>query len=441
MSEQIKTKYLIIGNSAGGIGAVEAIREVDETGEITLVSDEPYPAYSRPLISEYLAEDCAMERILYRSMDFYEQNKIHLMLGCKVVGIDTVAKNVQLADGGNISFEKVLMAPGGIPFVPRMDGGDQEGVFTFTTLDDAKKIGEYLEKQTGEDANAVVIGGGLIGLSVTEALMIKGVNVTVVEMKDWVLNTILDADAAAIVKEALQEKGINLITGITVAKINGDAAGKVSGVELTDGSTMPCNMVIVAIGVRPRIELAKDTPLKVNRGIVVDRSMMTSEPDIYACGDATEAYDYLHCENRLTPIWPNAYIGGRVAGFNMAGVAAEYPGGTTMNSLSYFGLAVACAGITNPADDGYEIIKNSNGSTYKKFVIKNGSLVGMQIIGNTERAGIVYNLIKNGIKVDGFADNLTADDFGLISLPAEVRQQIMELASTRTIPLPVKVKS
>jgi len=185
--------------------------------------------------------------------------------------------------------------------------------------------------------------------------------------------------------------------------------------------------VIVAIGVRPRTELVAGTGIKINRGIVVDRYMATSAADVYACGDVAEAYDFTYGENRLTPIWPNAYMGGRVAGFNMAGVSTEYPGGTAMNSLKYFGLAIASAGIVNPPDDSYEVLSKKHDHTYKKVVIKDGFTVGMLSVGNIEKLGIVFNLMKDRVNATGFKQALVADDFGLISLPEEMWRPSLEV--------------
>ncbi len=411
----VKAKYLIIGNSAGGIGAAEAIREVDTAGPITIISDEPYPAYSRPLISEYLAEKCPLERMLYRPAGFYEANTIDARLGKKATNLDVAAKSVTLGDGAVIKYQKLLLATGGTPIIPPMEGGDRHGVFTFTTLDDAKAIDEALE---GGAARAVVIGGGLIGISVTEALTKRGVAVTIVEMLGRVLNTILDEEASAMETAAIESAGVEIATGRTVARIND------GGVILDDGSKIDCDLVVIAIGVRPRVDLAGDAGITVNRGIVVDREMETSAPGVYACGDVAEAFDFVHGENRLTPVWPNAYLGGRVAGLNMAGAATEYPGGTALNSMKYFGVAITSAGLTVPPqkcdDDSYRVVVEAENGCLRKVILKEGRIAGMVFAGDIDRSGIVYHLMKDGVDVTDFAESLVADDFGLISLPEEL---------------------
>jgi NAD(P)H-nitrite reductase large subunit len=274
---------------------------------------------------------------------------------------------------------------------------------------------------------AVVIGGGLIGVSVTEALVKRGAMVTIVEMKERILNTILDQEASVLAEESLRQVGVEIITGDTVTEVSSHSHNAVSSVTLDNGRPIPCELVIVAIGVRPRTELVADTGIKTNRGIIVDRYMATTNPDVYACGDVAEAYDFVYGENRLTPIWPNAYSGGRVAGFNMAGVSTEYQGGTAMNSLKYFGLTVASAGMVTPPDDDYEVLSTTPNHNYKKVVLKDGHLVGMVLVGDIEKAGIVFSLMKDGVNVDNFKHALVADDFGLASLPEEIWRPRLEM--------------
>ncbi len=423
-----RVKYLIIGNSAGGIGAAEAIREVDGQGALAIISDEPYPAYGRPLISEYLARERSLERMLFRPADFYEKNKIGTFLGSRVKCFDINEHAVELDDGKRIAWGKLLVATGGLPIVPEIEGIEKKGVFTFITLDDAKAIDHYLDGA----ARAVVIGGGLIGISVTEALVKRGVKVTVVEMKERILNTILDEETSAREEATIREAGVSIVTGRTVAKISSEEK-TVSSVTLDDGQIVPCDLVIVAIGVRPRIEIVSDTGIKVNRGIVVDRYMATSSPDVYACGDVAEAYDFIHGENRLNPVWPNAYLGGRVAGLNMAGVRTEYHGGLAMSALKYFGLDAVSAGIVTPPDDSYEVLKNIYDDNYRKVVLKDGLVVGMVFMGHIEKSGIVYSLIEDRVNVSGFKQALVARDFGLLSLPEERWRPWLEMPTSGVI--------
>ncbi len=433
-----KVKYLVIGNSAGGIGATEAIREVDRQGSLVIISDEPYPAYSRPLISGHLAEGYPVERMLYRSADFYEKNNIRTFLGRKVERLQLDEHTVGLGGRERIGWERLLLATGGVPIIPQVEGIGMRGVFTFTTLEDAKAIDLFLKESVRvREARAVVIGGGLIGVSVAEALAKREVGVTIVEMKERILNTILDEEASAIAEKAISQSGIKVLIGHSVAEVNDNSTrmGITDSVTLDDGSRIPCELVIVAIGVLPRIELVADDGMMMNRGIVVDRHMATSSPNVYACGDVAEAYDFVYGGNRLTPIWPNAYIGGRVAGFNMAGVPTEYQGGTAMNSLKYFGLDIVSAGMVSPPDDSYEVLSSEDDITYRRVILKDGLVVGMVFVGNIEKSGIVFGLMKNRVNVDGFKQTLVASNFGLASLPEEIWRSQLEMPLSASVPV------
>ena len=418
----MQTRYLIIGNSAGGIGAAEAIRQADRKATLTIVSDEPYPAYSRPLISKYLTGERTLEGILFRPLDFYDQNNITFLPGRKVSDLDLGHQIVRLEDGKQITWEKLLLAVGGKPIFPSMKGSDKRGVFTFTSLDDAKAIDKFLDNAK----NAVVIGGGLIGISVTEALIKRGIDVSVVEMKERVLNTILDQQGSLMAEEVLKRAGVKILAGHTVTNIEG--RNKVEEVILDNEDAIPCDLVVVAIGVLPRPELALDAKLAIDRGIVTDRHMTTSHPDVYACGDVAEAYDFVYGENRLTPVWPNAYVGGRIAGLNMAGIKTEYPGGTAINSLNYFGIDIASAGMpTAPDEDGYVTISKQESNIYQKIILKDNLIMGMIFVGNIEKSGIVFGLMRDRVNVESFKQSLLSDDFGLAFFPRALWQEKLAL--------------
>jgi NAD(P)H-nitrite reductase large subunit len=429
-TSQRRTRYLIVGNSAGGIGAVEAIRQVDADRPITIVSDEPYPAYSRPEISEYLAGLTTVERMLFRPPDFYEKNGVEPILGVAATRLDLRKRRVELEDGRTLAWDRLLLATGGRPTVPPIPGADREGIFTFTTLADADRIRAALRPAclpAGQASRAVVIGAGLIGLSLTHALVRLGVPVVMVELLDRPLANALDREAARVVERALRGASVELVFGQTVAEVLGQPEDdrRVGGVRLQDGRQLSCDILAIAIGVTPRIELAAEAGLRVNQGIVVDRRMATSHPDVYACGDAAEAFDFVHGVERVTPIWPNAYIGGRVAGLNMAGRETVYSGGTGMNALSYFGLAIVSAGLREPGDGpGYEVLASSDGdATYRKVVLREGRVAGLTFVGDIENSGIVFGLMRDGTDVSAFKEALVAPDFGLASLPEEWRRE------------------
>jgi len=392
---------------------------------LTVISEETVPQYSRPMISEYVSREATLETMKYRGDQFWNKNNVQPLTGRAAVNIDFTKKQVELEGGTKIDFEKLLIATGGKPFVPRMKGGEKNGVFTFTELSSAKGLESKLE----QSKSAVVIGGGLIGVSAAEALVKRGITVTLVELKQHILNLILDEKASEIAEKVLTEAGVTVITGQTVQHILGrkDNEGSVGGVVITDGKEIPCDLVVVAIGVIPRTELVKETDMKLNRGIVVDRFMRTNIPDVYACGDVAEAHDFLLNGNRLLPLWPLAHMGGRVAGYNMAGKKVEYAGGTVMSSLKYFDLPVIAVGDTNPEElDDYEVlVENQPEKTvYKKILLRDNVIVGFIFLGDIEKAGILFRLLKNHVNVAEIEESLLSEDFGIVTLPEQLRQNL-----------------
>ncbi|MBN1358581.1 NAD(P)/FAD-dependent oxidoreductase, partial [Candidatus Bathyarchaeota archaeon] len=276
-------KYVIVGASAAGIGAVEAIREVDQKGTITIISDEECPQYSRPMISDLVSGKADFGKMMCREHEFWTKNHIEALTGRTAVSLNLMDKYVELDKGDRLSFEKLLVATGGKPFVPRIEGSDKDGVFTFTTLSDAESLAAKLEKAE----SAVVIGAGLIGVSCTEALVKRGLKVTMVELQDKILSLILDSTASEMVETVIRKAGVTIATGQTVRCIVGKPENDkvVGGAVLTSGEQVPCDLVIIAIGVIPRTELVAGTNVKTNRGILVDKTMRTNVSDVYASGD------------------------------------------------------------------------------------------------------------------------------------------------------------
>jgi len=416
-------KYLIIGNSAGGVGAMEAIREIDKDGSMAVVSDEGHPVYGRPLISYYLADEIAFDKIFYRPSDFYEKKSIDAILGRKVVKINFHEHSVVLDDGDELGFEKLLLATGGEPFVPSMAGLEKYEVPNFITLDDSLRIRERLDSENIE--KAVVLGGGLIGLKAAEALIQRDVQVKVIELANRVLSPVLDEQASGLIQSVLEENRVEVITEHTISEITGEG-DKVNGIILDSGDRIDCDLLIVAIGVRPRVELAGDTQIQIGRGIVVDKQMRTSVPDIYACGDCAEVYDFIADSFRLTPLWPTAHVGGRVAGANMTGLDKEYIWGTGMNAVDFFGFPVISAGLLNsPEGEELEILTklDLDEKVYKKFLIRDQRIVGMILVNQVDRAGVILGLMRDKVDVTPFKDDLLREDFGPIYLPIELRRE------------------
>ena len=420
-------KYVIVGASAAGIGAVEAIREVDPTGTLAVISEECCPQYSRPMISDFVSGKTDFNKMKCRTQDFWKEQNVEAYMGKKASALDLAEKTVTLESGEKIAYDKLLLATGGKPFVPKMEGQDKDGVFTFTTIKDAESLVDQID--TVNAKSAVVIGAGLIGISVTEGLVKRGLKVTVVELQDKILSLLLDGQASDVILAAIKKAGVDVVTGQSVQKIIGKQGNEnsVGGVILTEGDQVPCDLVIVAIGVIPRTELLVGTTVKTNRGIVVDNTMQTNIPDVYASGDVAEAYDFILNQNRLLPLWPLAMLEGKTAGYNMAGKKATYLGGTNMSSLKYFGTPIVSIGLANPKEDPtLEILvkHEPERDVYKKLVLKNNVIVGLTMVNCIERTGILFYLMKNAVNVKKFKAQLLSEDFGLATLPASLQKKM-----------------
>ncbi len=418
-----KYKYLIIGGSVATVAAVEGIREIDGDGSIGVVSYEPYHAYSRPMISNYLMDDIELEDMYYRPLKFYEKEKVDSLLGKTVVKVSPDEKKVFLDDGDCISYERLLVSSGGRPIIPRINGVDKKGVYRFLSLDNAREIKASLKGLE----RVVIIGGGLSGMKAAEAIISIGVRVSVIEMMERVLKPVYDETACGIIKALFEDKGVDVLTSSQAEEIYGrkDDESSAGGVMLKGGKKVDGDIVIMSVGVIPQVDFLKDSGIEINRGVVVDKSMKTNLPDIYAAGDVAEAYDILLGINRPIPIWPKAYYEGRIAGLNMAGGNEEFSGIFAMNSADFFGLPTMSAGIVNPEDDSWESLVEfkPEENYYKRIVLKNNKIDGMIMVGDAvDRAGIILGLIKDRIDVKDFKDKLLDKGFSIADLPASVKR-------------------
>lgn len=445
-------EYVIIGNSAAGLAAAESIRELDRAGKVVVLTEEDCPNYSKPMITYLLAGMIGLDRIHFKDEKFYRDNNIDIRLNTRVKSID-MDEMFLIADGGSkYKFKKLLVASGGKPIIPKIkavstgalksgkntkdksfnfiDGTNYTkvgGIFTFTTLEDAIKVKNYIEKNDIKKVS--ILGGGLIGLKAAEAFLETGIDVNIIELADRVLSATFDRQASSIIEKKIKSKGGNIYRNNTIEEIF-IKNGKINGYKLKDGGKMECGMLIIAIGVNPDISFVGSGKLEVKRGIVVDDYMRTSAKNIYAAGDVVEGLDILLGENRNIAIWPLAVRQGSVAGINMAGGNKKYSGGFFMNSVEILGIPSISMGLTNIGDKeekGIKVIKdfNPDKNTYKKVVIRNDRIVGVILIGNIERAGIYAGLIENKIDISSVKENISREDFGIIHLPADYKKHLV----------------
>lgn len=371
---------VIIGNSAAAVGCIEGIRQTDKNANITVISNEKHHTYSRPLISYLLWGRTDEQRMQYRPDDFYEQNGCKVILGKTAKTIDRVKKQVLLDDGSAVAYDKLLIATGSdaiVPPIPGLDGVEKK--HTFMSLDDAKE----LEADLGPETKVLVMGSGLIGLKCVEGISDRAASITVVDMADRILPSILDKEAAAMVQAHIEKQGVSIILDDAVASFSKNKA------VLKSGTGIDFDILVIAVGVRPNIALAKDAGIECDRGIRTNEFCKTSDPDVYAAGDCTASMDITCGEMRVLALLPNAYMQGECAGIHIAGGDKPYDKAIPMNSIGFFDLHMVTAG--SYCGDGLMIENEEN---YKKLFVKDGRLIGYIIVGDVKRAGIYTSLIR-----------------------------------------------
>lgn len=417
-------QYVIIGSSAAGINAVEAIRTKDKDSKITVITDEKNPLYSRCLISYLLAGTIDEKKIWYRKDSFFKTNKANAILGVKAREIDIKKKEILLDNKEKVKFDRLLIATGASPKLENIPGIDKKGVFPLRTIKHTIEIQAMLDKVK----NVAVLGGGLIGLRAAYALKNRGKDVSVFVKSGSILSQIVDKDAAGLMQKRIEEKGIKVFTGVAAKEIQGDkSANRIifdNGSEITGDSRDRPLLVIIGKGVSPNIEIAKDAGIKTNWGILANEHLRTSVEDIFTAGDVAETNDIVLEESSINAIWPAACEQGRIAGLNMAGESETYKGSLAMNSIEFFGLPVISVGITRPKSDKYkEVVKKDAGKNiYKKIVLKDDIIVGVIFVNSIENIGVIGALIKNKADITSIKDIILEDYFDYGKIAALVKK-------------------
>ena len=402
-------QYVIIGNSTAAVAAAEQIRQNDGKGKITMISDEPYHTYGRPLISYYLLGKTDAERMKYRPSDFYERNRIDTIFSKRVEKIDAEKKKVLLSDGKKIGYDKLLVATGSRPFNSPMEGIESVSCkFNFMTFDDALA----LENVLSPDKRVLIIGAGLIGLKCLEGIADRVREVAVVDMADRVLPSILDEYGASLVRHELEEHKATFYLSDSVQKFDGNTAYLKSGKEIA------FDILVVAVGVRPNVELVKDAGGKVGRGILTDDRQETSLKDVYAAGDCTESYDITAQTSRILALLPNAQFQGACAGANMAGGEVHFTNAVPMNAIGFFGSHILTAG--SYFGDTYV---EKSGDTYKKLFYSENKLNGFILVNKPEKAGIYTSLLRNATPLDEVDFEALKKEPALMAFSAQYRAE------------------
>jgi len=396
-------KYLIIGNGIAGITAAENIRKADPRGEIKILTDEKYPFYSRIRLIDFLSRNMKEETLIMKGEKWYADNGIELLSGARGEKIDHASRKVETDDGSAIGYDKLLIATGGVSFVPPFPGAEREGVFTLRTLDDAKAINSY----AGKNKRVVIVGGGVLGLEAGFNLIQAGNSVEVVEFFPRLLPRQMDGNGAAVLQNQLESFGFRFYLNAKTKEITGE--GKADGLLLEDGRRIEADMVIVSAGVRPADTLAKDLGLQIGKGVVVNDRMETSIEGIYAAGDVIEHNGIFY------GLWAASMAQGETAGKNMAGVEALYKGTIMSNSLKVAGVKLFSAGDID-ADGKYDDITfaDSVAHVYKKMVIKDGKIIGIILYGDVGPRMKLVKAMEEKRDISGLRDALAKWDISAL---------------------------
>ncbi|MDP4160494.1 MAG: FAD-dependent oxidoreductase [Bacillota bacterium] len=409
--------YIVVGNSAAGLFAVEEIRRHDKQSELIILTAEQEPSYSRCLTTYFLAGDIPVSHLYLRNSDLAERLNLKIVYGVKVNGIDPTQQIVRSSDGQEWHYSKLLLAMGSSPKKITIPGADLPEVFTLRTMVDALAINKVLERGAQK---AVVIGGGLVSLKSAYALRKRGLEVTVVVSSKQILSQMLDQKAAEIIQKHLRINGINFVLDTEVKLITGN--DHVKGVMISPQTVLAADLVIVGKGVVPNVGGLKDSGFNIGRGLKVDSSLATNLPNIYAAGDIAETWDLVRQKFMVNATWPNATTQGRIAGANMCGGQEVYPGSLGLNSVDFFGLSAMSVGITKLPDNmnsgdwkQEENLKmEGDKSIYRKLIWQGDILKGFILVGDSSQCGVLTTLIKAGRPLTQAQRNLTLSKRGTL---------------------------
>ena len=388
-------KYVILGNGTAGHNAAFAIRSRDKEGSLVMVSDEPYRSYHRPQLTKALLSDMRIDQIAVKPESWYEENGITQILGFTAVKIDPEKKEVELNDGRSLHYEKLIYALGSECFVPPIPGREAEGVVAVRRFHDAQKVAHFLS----DTKQAVVIGGGVLGLEAAWELRQAGAEVTVLEVAPVLMGRQLDAEAGELLKKICGEQGVSVETGVQVEKIFcGEDGKRVGGVKLADGREMPAQLVIISSGIRANIVLAKDAGIRTDRAVIVNEKMETSVPDIYACGDCAE-FRGVNYALVMQAMGEGKVAGAQAAGDNSAVYELKEP------ALTFRGMntSLFAAGDNGKHEEkNYRVFDASDKEhgQYRRYYFTDDKLCGVILIGDTSRMMKLTKLLEAGAGYD-----------------------------------------
>ena len=390
--------YAIIGGSAAGMAAADAIKTLDVDGKVTVFSEESDMPYFRPLIPFLISGKKQADDMALVGQGPYQNTDIDIRLQTKITAVDHDAKTVTLAEGQKAAYDKLLIATGSKPYIPpEISGTDEGGVFALRTLADARKAAE----RAAETRHAVMLGGGLLNLKAAFALLERQLKVTLVVRSPEVLSQLMEPDDATLIRDALNRAGLQIKTGVSALEILSNGNG-VNGVGLDDGGEIGCEMICIGKGVNPNVDFLDSNGIQIDKGVVVDRYTRCKAADVHAAGDVAVTFDPISGDRIITGLWTNAVEMGRCAGFNMAGRPTEY-GGTfgILNATQVAEEPFVSMGIVHTAGTDYEVHSTGSTKAYRKIVFSpdGNRLVGALLVGDIARAGLYRLVIRERMDV------------------------------------------
>ncbi len=421
-SEQLTTHHAIIGAGPCGVIAAETLRKSNPTAGITLIGNEAEPPYSRMAIPYLLINNIEEEGTYLRQTTHYQEKNINY-LSQSVTSVNADKNTLSLADGSTLSYKKLLIAAGSHPVSPPIDGIDLPNVHSCWTLNDSRKITSLAK----EGSNVVLMGAGFIGCIILEALVKRGVNLTVIEMEDRMVPRMLDEKAGGLLKKWCIEKGVNVLTSTKITAIQEDAKGMI--VETNNGESLPADLVISATGVKSNTAFLEGSGIEVDRGIVVNNKLQTNIENIYAAGDVAQGKDFSTGEYEVQAIQPTATDHGRIAALNMVGQSVEHHGSVNMNVLDTLGLISHSFGLWMGVDGG-DSVEIYNPDAYKYMNLRFGVededdvLVGVSTLGMTQHIGVIRGLIESKIHLNEWKDRLMQDPTRLMEAYLSSTQEL-----------------
>ncbi|MCL5022929.1 MAG: FAD-dependent oxidoreductase [Nitrospirae bacterium] len=365
----------------------------DMESKITLVSKEGHLPYTPTALPYFIKGKIEEKRFFLRPREFYDEKQVTLVLGDEVVGVDPVRRTAATRSGRQLAFDKLLITTGAVPIVPRIKGVDDKRAIVFRTLEDARKIRSFSEKSR----KVCILGAGLVGMQLAEILTEKGLKATVIEAESQILPRNYDEACAGIIEEIFIEHGVEILRNSRALSFEPTKDG--ISVVLEKGRTVHADFLIVGVGTRPAIDLIRESGIAYNRGIVVDDSMRTNYPDIYAAGDVAEAKDFFGEEKILNQLLPDAAEQGKVAGLNMSGEAARYEGGINMTTFNFFDCSAFSMGIFREQPNTYfaRVESSPEQRKYRKLVFDVDRLVGAIFLNENVSISLLVNYLKKKI--------------------------------------------